>query len=235
MRAEDLAGAIEQDLAGAIEQDLSRYGRAQRLLEVCGIGLFSLLVAVNSIQIEKTQAWVLAVLALAAWLAADLLSGMAHWAFDTWGSVRTPLLGPAFIRPFREHHVDPEAMARHDFIETNGSSCLGCVPLLAAALVLPADSLPRAFLVCLSLAVLATNQCHKWAHMKLQQVPALVRLAQRWRLVLEPAQHRLHHAQPFDTRYCMSSGWLNAPLDRLGFFRGLERAVRALARSLRAT
>ena len=74
------------------------------------------------------------------WLAADLLSGLAHWAFDSFGSASTPIIGKSFIRPFRAHHADPEEMTRHDFVETHGSSCLAALPLLAGASLLSVEA-----------------------------------------------------------------------------------------------
>lgn len=199
------------------------YGRGQRLLEVVAIALFALLAAWSLWRLAAATGWAFAAVALlavpAGWLASDLLSGLVHWACDSFGSARTPLIGKALIRPFRAHHADPGAMTRHDFVETHGASCLAALPLLAAALFVPVASWPgilaQALLVFTALGALATNQCHKWAHMEELAAPRLVRWAQRRGLVLPREHHRLHHTPPFDSHFCMSCGWLNAPFNAL--------------------
>lgn len=183
------------------------YPAAQRCLEISALAAFAPLAAWNLAHLEEDAALLLAA-ALLAWLATDLASGLVHWAFDRFGSETTPLIGPGFIRPFREHHADAGAMARHDFVETNGSSALAALPLLVLALFYA-----KAFLTFLALGALIANQCHKWAHTK--QPPRLVRLAHRLRLILPPELHRRHHARPHDSHFCTASGWLNAPLDFL--------------------
>jgi hypothetical protein len=193
------------------------YTRPQRLFEYTAIGLFAGLAAWSALRlVVAAHLLVLPVMMIAlpiAWLCTDLLSGLVHWACDCHGSIDTPIVGKSIIRPFREHHGDPLAMTRHDFVETHGASCFAALPFLFASSLLPLPGtmayLTQAILLSIALGALATNQCHKWAHMDHAAMPAAVRWAQRHRLVLPGWHHQLHHTAPFDSHYCMSSGWLN--------------------------
>jgi hypothetical protein len=181
-----------------------------RAIETGAVGLFLLLLVVSICRIS-TSIEMIPLAALCGWLLADLFSGLVHWALDTFGSVRTPLFGPAFIRPFREHHADPEGMTRHDFIEVNGASCLGCLPLLLFSFFM--EGFAQAVMACLSFGILITNQCHKWAHT--DKPPSFVRTLQKLGVILRSNEHRLHHTPPYNSHFCTASGWLNRPLNRL--------------------
>lgn len=175
--------------------------------------------------------WTLAAAVAAGYVGADFMSGTVHWLADRFGAPDTPVLGPNFIKPFRDHHLDPKDITRHDFIETNGNSCIVSMPLLAAtAWLVPATpgALPGIFILAsalsLTLGVFATNQFHKWAHM--DEPPALPRLLQDWHLILGRAHHQTHHTSPFDTYYCITTGWLNPLFAKTRIFDRLESVSR---------
>lgn len=171
---------------------------------------------------------------LAGYLLADLLSGMVHWLADRYFDPRTPILGPALIAPFREHHADALAMTRHDFFEVSGNNGLATIPLALAVWWLPS---PTSFwaqsaavtLIALGLSIIATNQLHCWAHAP--DAPRLVRRLQAWRLILPPEHHAIHHRREHDRAYCVTSGWLNPLLDWASFFPRLERGIASVART----
>jgi plasmanylethanolamine desaturase len=179
-----------------------------RAVEISAVVLFFALLACS---VPRLSVHSLPLALIGGWLLADLLSGLVHWALDTYGSVRTPIVGPALIRPFREHHADPQGMTRHDFFEVNGASCLGCLPLLLVSFFV--DGFVHALLAFTCLGVLFTNQCHKWAHM--EELPAFVRVLQSLRLVLRADEHRLHHTPPYNSHFCTANGWLNGALNVL--------------------
>jgi len=161
------------------------------------------------------------------WLLADLLSGLVHWAGDTLGSEHTPVLGPSFIAPFREHHDDPQAMVAHGTVELVGSTALLALPSLVPVTHLVAfegrGSLRLALggvLLATLLGVVVTNLVHRWAHM--DRPPAVAALLQRTGLILTPARHERHHTAPFDGWFCISSGLLDGLLMRIGLWERLN-------------
>ena len=216
----------------------SSYSPTHRALEIAAIALAGLLAVIVGVRVvraveDPASAWTAAAGVIVGYLGADLLSGVVHWAADTYGSERTPVLGPNFIVPFRNHHADAEDITRHDFIETNGNSCIVAVPVLGVPLVLlpgPAAAPGWLFLwtalFTLVAAGIATNQFHKWAHMP--SPPAGVRALQRLGVILSRESHLVHHAAPFRTYYCITTGWLNRPLQRARAHETVERLLAPL-------
>src|SRR5437660_12453913 len=85
------------------------YSKTVRTLEVSAIIAFALMLVGFGLRVAAHASenwWIVLAAVLCGYLAADFLSGFVHWLGDTWGSTRTPLLGQALIRPFRDPHVD---------------------------------------------------------------------------------------------------------------------------------
>jgi ubiquitin-conjugating enzyme E2 variant len=183
--------------------------------------------------------WVTLILAIAiglplAWVLADFVSGLVHWLADSYGADDTPLFGPWLIRPFRQHHVYPRDICTHGLVLAIGNSCTLAVPLQAGVLylLLTEDevSMTRAFLAFVTnlftIAMVATNVFHKWAHA--EKTNWLISRLQLSRVFLSTQHHNLHHTRPFDSHYCITNGWLNPLLERIRFFRNLEGTLSAI-------
>ena len=205
---------------------------------VCGtaIGLAIALWGLHAAWLMAALSWptlpgVLLALALGA-LAADLVTGVVHWACDTWGDEETPLLGPTLIYAFRDHHERPGEMVDRHWTSVNRETGLAAAGILLLASWPPLQSwlASDAFVYALFLSLLGygtmANQLHSWAHDP--RPPRFVRRLQRSGLVLSPERHGRHHRRPNTTAYCISTGWLNPVLDRIGFWRRLERLVSRL-------
>jgi len=174
--------------------------------------------------------WYLVGLAIAGYLVADLVSGIVHFLADNFGSEDTPFFGPGFIRPFRDHHVNPRGIVSHGFVAANGNNALVSIPILApAALLLPVSESATAhllgsFILFMMLAVFVTNQFHKWAHMEVP--PRFVRTLQSAGLILSREHHDVHHTTPHNAHYCITLGIWDPLLERTRFFHRLERGLR---------
>ncbi len=199
------------------------YPTGHRVFELVSVGTFvgfaGLLTRRVVVEVADRLSWptvvAIAGVLLVAYAMADLASGIVHFLLDNFGSSGTPVIGQKFVKPFRDHHVDPMAMTHGDFIAVNADNIFVCLPVIIPAyFFLDAARHPYLgmFIIGLVLGVMMTNQLHKWAHMP--TVPRLVAGAQRRGIVLSKQHHGLHHSGRYDSNYCITWGQLDLLLNR---------------------
>ncbi len=136
-----------------------------------------------------------------AMIMADFFSGIVHHIADNSGDENTFILGPALIRPFREHHIYPNRITEHDFIETNGSLYL--IGAITLTLSLYFDFFVL-FTFIFTIFQVNTNQIHKWAHQS--QPNIFAQKLMKFKIILSPQEHSKHHSGDINSHYCITTG-----------------------------
>jgi hypothetical protein len=154
-------------------------------------------------------------------LAADFVSGLVHWAEDTFGTESTPLVGRWIVAPNVLHHRDPAAFVGKSWLASSWDLAAASLVLLAIAI---ACGRLGPGIAIFALAGANANQIHKWSHAP-AQAPWLVRALWRTGLLQTPRQHARHHVGEKNEGYCVVTPFLNPVLDRIRFWRVLERCT----------
>ncbi len=210
---------------------------AATVLQAVSILTMAALLVVHAVRLGRVEhssmgfgAALLVGAVVAGYLFADFMSGCVHFFFDRFLDETTPVIGAAFVKPFRIHHTDPLDITRHGFLPTNGSNSLVTIVPLLGLFVLdiehPAGSFFVGTVVVAALATFGTNQFHKWAHTPTPH--PFVAWLQRRHWILPVDHHAIHHTWPHETHYCITTGWMNGLLVRIGFWKFATRLLSML-------
>jgi ubiquitin-conjugating enzyme E2 variant len=152
----------------------------------------------------------------------DFLSGLVHWAEDTFWIESTPVLGVWLVKPNVLHHHDGGAFTRNSWLQSSWDLLLGGITILAIAWYLHFLSWQIWLFVVVGINA---NQIHKWNHVPKSEVPRWVRVLQHFRVLQSPEHHAAHHRDEKNRCYCVVTELLNPVLDRIGFWRALEQLL----------
>jgi plasmanylethanolamine desaturase len=156
---------------------------------------------------------------------ADLVSGVVHWAEDTYArhepGRRVELINRIALDN-EIHHKRPRDFLQRSWWASSWDLLLIGALILAAAQAL--DGLSPAVVLFVVLSVNA-NQMHKWAHRNPRENPLGVTLMQRLHLLQTPRHHGQHHRGEKNSHYCVVTNFVNPLLEEVNFWRRLERAI----------
>lgn len=167
---------------------------------------------------------------LFAWLLADFLTGLVHFAQDRL------LLEPSrflFINRIKLdndlHHAKPAAMTRFSMWENINTSAPYTIPVAGCLFLL---GCPTVIWLALFFASFA-NLVHRFAHLPKAKVPPLVKAVQWTGLFITFDHHHVHHFDKNGTikkevttvRFCPMTNWLNPILDKVGLFMFIARML----------
>lgn len=154
-------------------------------------------------------------------LIADFITGVMHWAEDTWlAPGRSALLDRYIVIDNIDHHRFPGKIRAGAYWATNRV----CIALAAGAALALALCHVHAWEAYFVLALVSqSNQIHLWAHSS--RAPRAVRVLQRAGVLQSAKHHAVHHKNPYASRFCTMTAYLNPLLDGIGFWRGLEALI----------
>ncbi len=154
---------------------------------------------------------------------ADLVSGLVHWWEDSFGEPDSPIIGKWIVQPNIQHHVAPAEFLKKNWWQSSWDLFLAGVIICVVAYYTGHFGWE---VVLFSVLSANANQLHKYGHMAEHKVPWFVRIFIKAKVFQDARHHGRHHSGQKNTAYCVITPYLNPVLDKIGFWRGLEKVFR---------
>lgn len=152
-------------------------------------------------------------------LVADFITGLGHWLEDTYGLPTWPIIGKEVIQPNIEHHLHPSVIGCMTSIVSRNYQTV--VPAILISLVLAWFGCWYTILILMLVSF--GNEVHSWTHRK--NNPAWITFLQDACIVQTPRNHLKHHHEPYDKYFCVLTNFTNEVLERINFWKTLERII----------
>ncbi len=152
-------------------------------------------------------------------LFSDFVSGLIHWLEDAYAKPGMPLLSK-IAEENQLHHAKPRAFLTKTWWQSSWDIALAGLLVVTAAWWLEALSWA---VMLFAFLVTNANQVHKWAHKNRTENSKIVLFLHQFNLLQSPRHHALHHFGSKNTHYCVLTNFLNPVLERINFWRRLER------------
>lgn len=154
-------------------------------------------------------------------LLADFVSGVVHWLEDVYAKPGMPLVHNIAVNN-ELHHKKPRAFLVKNWWQSSYDVVIASVIILLIAWWMDALTWPLALFAVLTANA---NQIHKWAHQSTREKHPIVTTLQRLRILQTPRHHARHHSGQKNSHYCVMTNLLNPVLERIQFWRCLERVI----------
>jgi plasmanylethanolamine desaturase len=151
-------------------------------------------------------------------LLSDLITGLVHWAEDTYARPDHKWLG-WIGRDNLLHHHQPRAFLVKNWFQSSWDLLL--IGAIVIAVASAFDRLTWEVWLFVALTVNA-NQFHKWTHRASREKPLPVIWLQKLYVLQTARHHGKHHHGEKNSHYCVITNFLNPILEEIEFWRRLE-------------
>lgn len=162
-------------------------------------------------------------------IVADFIVGCVHHAEDSYcsddtkfGNFMQKIIGHHVCDPNIDHHVSPDLMTKSNFFNRVFISCL-----FAGAFSLITIFTPFNFWWLHAVYWLSAmgNEVHNMNHKRDAELTNFERFLKDTGIVQQKSAHMIHHKKPYMTNYCVMINLNNCWMERINFWRKLERFV----------
>ena len=143
---------------------------------------------------------------------------------DNYGTKNTPIFGTQ-IEAFQGHHELPWTITYRQVCNNIYKICQATFPVAVAGIIVIDDPYVLLWMSTAISFINLSQELHKWTHQGRDQTAWWINTLQDYNVIVTRKGHLAHHKPPFENNYCIVSGHCNSLVDRIGLFRGLEKAV----------